>query len=73
MIHERKGLLWAELFGERSKPFHVNEHDGDVPPLSLYSVPLREDLFSQAAGEILLDLGKLFIKGEVSLAGRCPR
>jgi hypothetical protein len=33
--------------------------------LSLYSVSLREDLFSEALGEIPLDFGKLFVKGEV--------
>ena len=71
LIHERKGLLWAELFGERREPLHVHEHDGDVSPLSLYSVPLREDLFSQAAGEILLNLGKLFVKGEVFWQDEC--
>ena len=72
MIHERKGLLWAELLSQRSKPLHVHEHDGDVSPLSLYPVPLRKDLFSQAAGEVLLDLGEFFIKGEVSLRTEVP-
>jgi hypothetical protein len=36
-----------------------------MPPLSFYAVSLRKDLFCEATGEILLDLGKLFVKGEV--------
>ena len=65
LVHQRKGLLRPELFRQRSKPLHVNEHDGDVSPLPLYSISLRQDLFREAARQILLDLCKLFIKGEV--------
>jgi hypothetical protein len=40
-----------------------------MPPLSLYSVSLRQDLFCEATREIPLDLGKLLIKGEVFWGG----
>ena len=69
LIHQRKGLLGTQLLGEWRKALHVHKHDGDVSPLSLYAVSLREDLLSQSTGQILLNLGKLFIKGEVFRKG----
>jgi hypothetical protein len=65
LIHEAECLFRTESLSQRSKTLHVHEHDGDVPPLSFYPLSLSEDLFREATGEILLDLGKLFIEGEV--------
>ena len=64
-IHESECLLRTESLSQRRETLHVDKHDGDMSPLSFYAVSLRQDLFCQATGEILLDLGKLFIKGEI--------
>src|SRR5271157_4286036 len=47
----------------------VNEHDGYAPPLVLYSRPLGQDLLSKPFREILMNLRKLFIKGEIFWQG----
>ncbi len=45
-----------------------------MSPFAFYSVPLRQDLFRETAGKILLNLGELLLKGEVfgggSLGGK---
>jgi len=67
LIHKLEGLLRTQACSERREAFHVNEHYGDLSPLTFYSVFLGKDLVRQATGQIALDLCQFFMEREGSL------
>ena len=64
-IHYRIGIFWIQFLRKRCKAVQIAKHDGNRLCLALYLLTLREDLLSEALGEISLNLVQLVFKGEV--------
>jgi hypothetical protein len=70
LVHHRIHRLRAEFFRQGREALHVAEHHRDLALLPFDLVPLGEDLFDDAGREVLLDLGDLFVEGELFGNGR---
>ena len=70
LVHHRIHRLGAEFLGEGREALHVAEQDRDLPLLALDFVPLGEDLLGDAGRQVPLDLGDLFVEGELFGNGR---
>ena len=73
LIHKDECLVSAEFLCQRGESLHVDEHDGDLSPLSFYPVSLSKGSFQLGRRGGTLDLAS-FSSKERSFGGRsCPR